>query len=86
MEEALSGQMGFRALMQTKPTLKWFIVIGIVILVIGILLSFVSIVGILIAWIGVLLVGFSVIALFYLWLTDKYLPQPSMERVTFLGG
>ena len=74
--------MSFRALMQTKPTLKWFILIGIIMVIIGILLSFLSIAGIVLAWIGIFLIALSVIILLYLWLTEKYLPQPSMDRVT----
>ncbi len=74
--------MSFRALMETKPTLKWFILIGIIIVIIGTLLSFFTVIGVLIAWIGILLILFSVVILLYLWLTERYLPQPSMDRVS----
>ena len=76
----MSGQLGFRALLDTKPTLKWFIVIGIIMIVLGVVLSFFSIFGIILAWIGIFLMVLSVFALFYLWFTDRYLPQPSMGR------
>jgi CHASE2 domain-containing sensor protein len=79
----MSGQMGYRALIQTRSTLKWFIVIGIILLVVGILVSFVSPLAIFIIWIGIALIALSFIILLYLWLTDKLLPQPSMDRVTF---
>lgn len=78
----MSSQMGFRALLATKPTLKWFVVIGVIIAVIGILLSFVTFGGILIFWVGLILISFSVIALVYLWLTERFLAQPRDERVT----
>ncbi|MHA2406165.1 MAG: hypothetical protein ACXADB_07685 [Candidatus Hermodarchaeia archaeon] len=76
----MTGQMSFRALLDTKPTLKWFIVIGIIMIILGVLLSFVSIIGIILAWIGIFLTMLSVIALFYLWFTERYLPQPRMGR------
>jgi hypothetical protein len=75
--------MGYRALIQTRSTLKWFIVIGIILLVVGILVSFVSPLAIFIIWIGIALIALSFIILLYLWLTDKLLPQPSRDRVTF---
>lgn len=78
----MAGHLSFRGLMETKPTLKWFIVIGIIIVILGVLLSFVSVVGVVITWIGVLLIALSVIILLYLWFTEKLLPQPSMERVS----
>ncbi len=68
--------------MQTKPTLKWFIIIGVIIVIIGILLSFLSVAGIMLAWIGIFLIALSIIILLYLWLTERYLPQPSMDRVS----
>jgi len=74
--------MSFSGLMQTKSTLKWFIVIGIIIVILGFIISFVNLVGIIIAWIGILLIAFSIIVLFYLWFTERYLPQPTMDRVT----
>jgi hypothetical protein len=76
----MTGQMSFRALLDTKPTLKWFIVIGIILIILGVVLSFISILGIILAWIGIFLMMLSVIALFYLWVTERYLPQPSMDR------
>ncbi len=76
----MTGQMSFRALFDTKPTLKWFIVIGIIMIILGVLLSLVNVIGLILAWIGIFLMGLSVIALFYLWATERYLPQPSMGR------
>ncbi len=78
--------MSFRSLMNTKPTLKWFIVIGIIMIIIGILLSFMSFSGILLIWIGIFFIALSLIILLYLWLTERYLPQPSMNRVTSQTG
>jgi hypothetical protein len=78
----MTGPMSFRALMDTKPTLKWFIIIGLIIVIFGVLLSFISVLGVIIAWIGFFLIGLSVIALIYLWLTERYLPQPTMDRVS----
>jgi hypothetical protein len=68
--------MGFRALMATRPTLKWFIIIGFVITIIGVVLSFFTVGGLVLFWIGLLLTAFSLIALLYLWLTDRFLAQP----------
>jgi hypothetical protein len=76
----MTGQMGFRVLLDTKPTLKWFIVIGFIMIVLGVVLSFFSILGIILAWIGIFFMMLSVIALFYLWVTERYLPQPGMGR------
>ena len=78
----MSGQIGYRALIETRSTLKWFIVIGIILIVIGVLVSFVSPLAILIIWIGIALIALSFIILLYIWLTDKLLPQPSRDRVT----
>ncbi len=78
----MSGQIGYRALIETRSTLKWFIVIGIILIVIGVLVSFVSPLAILIIWLGIALIALSFIILLYIWLTDKLLPQPSMDRVT----
>ncbi|MFX1319244.1 MAG: hypothetical protein ACFE9D_06860 [Promethearchaeota archaeon] len=78
----MSGQMGFRALIETRSTLKWFIVIGIILIIVGVLVSFVSPFAIFIIWAGIALIALSFIILLYLWLTDKLLIQPSMDRVT----
>ncbi|MFX1564414.1 MAG: hypothetical protein ACFFCH_00320 [Promethearchaeota archaeon] len=75
-------QLSFRSLMETKPTLKWFIVIGIIIIIAGILLSFISFGGIVVIWIGLILIAFSLISLLYLWLTERYLLQPRMDPVS----
>ncbi len=77
----MGQQMGFRALMATKPTLKWFIIIGVVITIIGIILSFFVVGGLILFWIGLLLTAFSVIALLYLWLTDRFLAQPQRHPI-----
>lgn len=73
--------MGFRALFATKSTLKWFVIIGLVIVVIGVLLSFVTFAGIILIWLGFFLITISIIILLYLWLTDQYLPQPRTDPV-----
>ncbi len=62
--------------MSTRPTLMWFILIGFVVVIIGIILSFFFFGGILVFWIGVILVAFSIIALLYLWLTEAFLTKP----------
>jgi membrane protein implicated in regulation of membrane protease activity len=72
----MGQQMGFRALMATKPTLKWFIVIGFVITIIGVVLSFFIVGGWVLFWLGLLLTAFSLIALLYLWLTERFLARP----------
>lgn len=77
----MGQQMGFRALMTTKPTLKWFIIIGIIITIIGVILSFFVVGGLVLFWIGLLLTAFSLIALLYLWLTDRFLAQPQRHPV-----
>ena len=59
----MGQQMGFRALIATKPTLKWFALIGFIITVIGIIISFFSFNGLIVVAIGLLLVAFSFIAL-----------------------
>lgn len=76
--------MGYRALIESKSTLKWFIVIGIILVLLGVLVSFVSPFAIFVIWIGIALIALSFIILLYLWLTDKLLPQPSMDRVTLV--
>jgi hypothetical protein len=68
--------MGFRALVVTKPTLKWFVIIGLIITIIGVMLSFFSIIGVIVMWVGLLLMAFSFIALLYLWLAERYLTKP----------
>lgn len=73
--------MGFRALLATKSTLKWFIVIGILLIVLGLIISFFAFGGIFVFWIGATFIAFSIIALLYLWLTDKYLPGPRTDPV-----
>ena len=77
----MGQQMGFRALMATKPTLKWFIIIGIVITIIGVILSFFVVGGLVLFWVGLLLTAFSIIALIYLWLTERFLAQPQRHPV-----
>ena len=77
----MGRQMGFRALMVTKSTLKWFAIIGLIITLIGVIISFFSFNGLIVVWIGLLLVAFSFIALLYLWLTDRYLAKPHRDRI-----
>jgi hypothetical protein len=77
----MAQQMGFRALMATKPTLKWFAIIGLIITIIGLVLSFFTFGGLLVFWIGILLMAFSLIALIYLWITDRFLAQPQRHPV-----
>lgn len=77
----MSSQMGFRALLATKSTLKWFIVIGIILVILGVIISFFAFGGLVVFWIGVTLIAFSAIALMYLWLTEKYLPGPQTDPV-----
>ncbi len=77
----MSSQMGFRALLATKSTLKWFIVIGVVLVILGVIISFFIFVGLVVFWIGVTFIAFSAIALIYLWLTEKYLPGPQTDPV-----
>jgi hypothetical protein len=44
----------------------------------------VSPIGVIVSWIGIALIALSFIILLYLWLTDKLLSQPSMDRVTYI--
>ncbi|MHA2427230.1 MAG: hypothetical protein ACXADB_04295 [Candidatus Hermodarchaeia archaeon] len=69
----MTQQMGFRVLVTTKPTLKWFAIIGLIIAIIGLFLSLFTVGGLILLFIGLLLLAFSLIALLYLWLTDRYL-------------
>jgi len=78
----MGQQMGFRALMATKPTLKWFIIIGVVLSIIGIILSYFVVGGLVLFWIGLLLTAFSLIALIYLWLTERLLAKPQRHAVS----
>lgn len=73
--------MGFRAQLATKSTLKWFIVIGCIFVIIGVIISIFAFVGLIVFWIGLTLIAFSAIVLMYLWLIEKYLPGPQTDPV-----
>ncbi|MFX1506461.1 MAG: hypothetical protein ACFFDC_10140 [Promethearchaeota archaeon] len=74
----MSGDHQVRALVVTQSTLKWFGLIGIAIMVIGIIfqLFLQSFIGLLFLWGGITISALSLISLIYLWLSDRYLPQP----------
>lgn len=77
----MAHQTGLQALIVTKSTLKWFVIIGVIIAIVGFVLSFFIFGGVMIFWVGVLLIGFAVVGLLYLWLTDKYLTKPQRHTI-----
>ncbi|MFX1282778.1 MAG: hypothetical protein ACFFB5_03950 [Promethearchaeota archaeon] len=74
----MSKKYEFQALIATRPTLKWFILIGIGIMIIGLfIIMFISpFIGYLVLWAGIIIVTLSLIALLFLWFSDRILPQP----------
>ncbi|MFX0049917.1 MAG: hypothetical protein ACFFAJ_13525 [Candidatus Hodarchaeota archaeon] len=74
----MSGEYEARGLIATRPTLKWFIVIGIVIVIIGILIYEIlfPFIGFILFWLGFAIISLSLITLLFLWLSDRILPKP----------
>ena len=74
----LSGNHELRALIATQSTLKWFSVIGIVIMIVGVIIQWFlhPLIGLLFLWGGITISALSLISLLFLWLADRYLPQP----------
>lgn len=67
-----------RSLISTRTTLKWFIVVGIIILVIGVFIQWIldSFIGLIFLWAGIVIIGLSLVSLLYLWLSNRILPHP----------
>ncbi|MHA2030638.1 MAG: hypothetical protein ACW99Q_14720 [Candidatus Kariarchaeaceae archaeon] len=64
--------------METHPTLKWFSVIGIIIIIAGFFFMWfeITFLGILFLIFGLLVTGLSLISLFMMWISDRFLaPQ-----------
>jgi len=75
----MNGGAEARAFAATRPTLKWFIVIGFVIAVIGGLVTWIvsPAIGIILLWLGLAIASISMVTLLFLWLSDRMLPHPS---------
>jgi len=67
-----------RAIVATHATLKWFIVIGLVIgaVGIGIYWIFTPFLGSILLLLGFILIALCSVSLIFLWLTERILPQP----------
>ena len=67
-----------RAFVTTHSTLKWIIIIGMIIGVVGVLIYWFSIpfVGTIVFFLGFTTTALCTISLLFLWLTEKMLPQP----------
>ncbi len=67
-----------RAIVATHATLKWFIVIGVILGVIGIVIYTVitPFIGSIVILLGFILIALCTISLLFLWLTERMLPQP----------
>ncbi len=74
-EAPMGGEFEIRGLIATFSTLKWFIVIGIIITIIGVLfIQFeVTMIGVILLWVGATISLLSIIALFFFWLVDRVL-------------
>ncbi|MFX0013836.1 MAG: hypothetical protein ACFFB2_03650 [Promethearchaeota archaeon] len=68
----------FRSLIATQPTLKWFSVIGIIIMILGLIVQgfLHPLIGLLFLLAGFIISALSIISLLYLWLSDRLLPHP----------
>ena len=67
-----------RAFVATHSTLKWFIIVGTIILSLGLLiyLFFSPFIGSIALFLGFSVIALSGISLLFLWLTERMLPQP----------
>ena len=77
-DNILSGDHELRALIATQSTLKWFIIIGIVAMIVGVVIQWLlhPLIGLIFLWGGITISALSLTSLLFLWLADRYLPQP----------
>ena len=71
----MSEELEVRGLIATFSTLKWFVVIGFILALVGGILIQLDIimVGVILLWVGIAISTLSLISLFFFWLTDRFL-------------
>ena len=74
----LSKEYELHAFIATRPTLKWFIVIGLIVAVFGIVFHWLNflLISVLLIWGGFSIIALSSLALIFLWLSERILPPP----------